>query len=183
MQTRSMSRSVNLPRVETGQPSLVPSTPRRVTRSKGLPVLRGTPRLNPRAHGPDLGQSPGTRPYYLGHPEHGPPSHAGPPSVTLPPLKGQVKMQRDIIRLQPQQGWSVERLAEHYFYYAVEVVKRIISQPLETEQGRVLKLGVGAAQAGKPRRGRGCGVSVRATQQWVSPGCKKRALRGSQTPV
>jgi hypothetical protein len=83
-------------------------------------------------------------------------------------------MQRDIIRLRHQQGWSVERLAEHDCYYAVEVVKRIVSQPLETERGKALGQGMAAAQAGKPLCGCECGATVRATQQWASPGCKKR---------
>ena len=59
-------------------------------------------------------------------------------------------MQCDIIRLCDQQGWSVERLAEHYFYYAVEGVKRIVSQPLETERGK------------NPTAGCGCGTGREA---------------------
>jgi hypothetical protein len=97
----------------------------------------------------------------------------------LPTTKEQAKVQRDIIRLRYQQGWSVERLAEHYFYYAVEVVRRIVSQPLEIERGKALRRGVAAAQAGKPLCGCGCGVTVRANQKWASPGCKKRVQRRS----
>jgi hypothetical protein len=85
--------------------------------------------------------------------------HGVPP---LPGTKAQATVQRDIIRVRRQYRWSVERSARHYCNSAVEVVTRIVSQALETERGRVLKLGVGAVQAGKPRCDRGRGATVRA---------------------
>jgi hypothetical protein len=81
-------------------------------------------------------------------------------------------MQRDIIRLQHQQGWSVERLAEHYFYYAVEVVKRIISQPLEDRAREGVKAGCGGST--------GREAPVRSWVWGVSPGHPAMGQSGVQ---